>query len=319
MLNATISDTSATFGVKQDMNTTNCDSSFLYRIKLILGDREPYPWGKALGLGSGSVTRTFKEGQTPNAETLGVIAKVENCSIDWLLNGKGAPYIVTRFDTDHDAADYARTLINDEPNAWSAVVAQHNNERILVLTQPAQYQIKDRELNYNIVEIITPAGPQTLSTLSGPVKSVHTIELNAHAFSELKKGYMGTYKLLGWKDKQGLLAKASPASAQQMAQSATVYDFPASNPLQGAESRPELYKKIATLSQHQQQKINDLVDSMIEPKNNIEKIKAYVENRYSQLTDKQKKEIFVDLLIELEDMDDLSEEELNSAVKQIIE
>ena len=59
------------------------------RILECIGNQSPTPWGKSIGLGSGTVTKIFKYEEPPSVKHLITISKALGKSIDWLLTGEG--------------------------------------------------------------------------------------------------------------------------------------------------------------------------------------------------------------------------------------
>ena len=62
--------------------------TFKKRILECIGDQKPTPWGLSIGLGSGTITRIFKEDKIPTSPHLITISKALGKSIDWLLTGE---------------------------------------------------------------------------------------------------------------------------------------------------------------------------------------------------------------------------------------
>ena len=58
------------------------------RILECIGNQSPTPWGKSIGLGSGTVTKIFKYEEPPSVKHLITISKALGRSIDWLLTGE---------------------------------------------------------------------------------------------------------------------------------------------------------------------------------------------------------------------------------------
>jgi transcriptional regulator with XRE-family HTH domain len=58
------------------------------RILKCIGNQKPTPWGKSIGLGSGTITKIFKYEEAPSVKHLITISKALGKSVDWLLTGK---------------------------------------------------------------------------------------------------------------------------------------------------------------------------------------------------------------------------------------
>jgi len=63
------------------------------RFASVLGDRRPNTWAKDCNLSSAHAHR-FVHGGNIGAEILVLIQRKENVSLSWLLDGKGAPYLI---------------------------------------------------------------------------------------------------------------------------------------------------------------------------------------------------------------------------------
>jgi len=63
------------------------------RLEYLIGNEKPFAWAKRVGIHSATFSRMWNEGVSPKADTLLYISEATGCSIDWLLTGKGTPYI----------------------------------------------------------------------------------------------------------------------------------------------------------------------------------------------------------------------------------
>lgn len=71
------------------MNSEKNQNGFIHRLKYLIGDEKPYPWAARIGITQATFNRMWKEGVAPKADTLLLISEKTDCSIDWLLSGKG--------------------------------------------------------------------------------------------------------------------------------------------------------------------------------------------------------------------------------------
>jgi len=71
------------------MNSEKRQSGFLQRLQYLIGDEKPYPWAARIGITQATFNRMWKEGIAPKADILLLISEKTECSIDWLLTGKG--------------------------------------------------------------------------------------------------------------------------------------------------------------------------------------------------------------------------------------
>lgn len=71
------------------MNSKIQNPDFYKRLRLVIGDEEPYAWAKRVGIPSATFHRIWNEGTVPKSEHL--IRIKESCGVDlnWLLTGEG--------------------------------------------------------------------------------------------------------------------------------------------------------------------------------------------------------------------------------------
>jgi hypothetical protein len=178
----------------------NFGQSLPDRITHLLGDRKIHPWGKAIGISKGSLESIMKNGGMPGADTLTAIRRSENVNLTWLLEGKGAPYSVNTCSTDQAAAELLDTLTHDE--SWEVTLVSDGACAVLVLSQPGAYAIKDREVEYTIVEVIAGAiGQKTIATLRNNwvhgigVLKMFYVTVDTATLEKIERGEVGTYRL----------------------------------------------------------------------------------------------------------------------------
>ena len=68
------------------------------RLASLIGTEQPYGWASRVGISKGAFTRIWKEGTMPGPELLQRITEATGVSIDWLLTGRGQPYVIEPFD-----------------------------------------------------------------------------------------------------------------------------------------------------------------------------------------------------------------------------
>ena len=194
---------------------------FLSRINFIIGDRRAYPWGEAIGIGRGVVQR-IRDGVVPGGEALAAITRSENASLSWLLAGTGRPFLVGCCPTDAECADQVDALL-EEPG-WTVYFITDGQAAVLVLTQPAQFEVRDRPIDYTAVEVLAgPIGPETSARLRAGDHPVHQVQTSPRQVADLAAGRVGTYALTA---EGGLLERAKPGPPQlgdQAAEAAPAY------------------------------------------------------------------------------------------------
>lgn len=184
--------------------------TFISRLLFILGERDRYPWGDALGLTRGTINR-ISSGHVPGPEILGAISRSENVSLSWLLEGVGVPYRVARCQSDTEACALLTQHLNDEPG-WAIHLIACEPAFAVVLTNPCQIVSGNKTVDYFCVEIISGAGPDTVrvaleARTSNPVRR---LRMSSKDLQRLSTGWMGNLELLGWRNTPGVLAQAKP-------------------------------------------------------------------------------------------------------------
>lgn len=182
--------------------------TFLSRFEALLGGRQPYAWAKATGIGRG-VIQSIKKGATPSGEALAAIGRTENCSLTWLLEGRGAPYLVRWASSDEDAADQLRTLLEER---WDAAMftGESGDEAVVVMTMPGQFEAAGgQEVNYTVVEVLAgDIGQLAIKQLGHPnVRSLRMTTVDERTLRNLAGGHIGTWELTR---PGGLLERTDP-------------------------------------------------------------------------------------------------------------
>ena len=190
-------------------------TSFEDRLNFALGSRKPTPWGKRIGLNSATTSGLFS-GKQPGSEILSLIMRSENLSISWLLQGKGAPFLV---DKAHSANQLNAQLAIIFEEHWENIyIANSPNGLTVVVVKQGQFDFKGTWINYPIIEVLSgPANEQTLEFLRDrskkgttnntlPVPMAYQIKLTENDSEKLSRGQIGTYILLGDDKKGGILS-----------------------------------------------------------------------------------------------------------------
>lgn len=154
----------------------------------------------------------------PKGEALALIAKAENASFQWLITGEGSPFSVFRGRSDAECAEQLDIHLGEED--WRVHVITDGPNHAYVLTLPGQYQIKDRWVDYTIMEVITgPCGNETAQVIyrrtfhfeSGPLE-LYLVNVDIDTMHELVSGTLGTYKIA--LADHALLRKAKPVTGE---------------------------------------------------------------------------------------------------------
>ncbi|MBD3609038.1 MAG: hypothetical protein HUJ30_00655, partial [Gammaproteobacteria bacterium] len=187
------------FGNGQGDMSINNHTNFLSRIKFIIGGRDNYPWGMALGFGKSTIGAMVNEGKAPSGPTLSNIARAENASLTWLLEGKGQPFLVNHYDRYEDALDYLSAMLEEE--AWQPYMITDGARYAMVLTLPGQFESKGKMIDYTLLEVV--AGHGITSHAMGIAEyfreaspSLQSITTTAATMDDLYRGRMGTWSLV---------------------------------------------------------------------------------------------------------------------------
>lgn len=169
---------------------------FRDRLETVAAGRKLTVWAKSLGLSSGTASRLSK-GIAPGPEQLIPILKSENVSITWLLEGRGAPYIVSQCVTAEDMFETLETLVVDEPEDWQVYALGDGDNGVVILTQPGKYVAGNQEIDYTILEIISgPFGEDIMGFFAE-----HKALVDRRSVEDIKRlrtGHVGNPELFGW-------------------------------------------------------------------------------------------------------------------------
>lgn len=180
---------------------------FIDRLDFILRGRKKHPWGQSLGISQGVITTMFA-GTVPHADVLSAMACIDNVSISWLLEARGAPFIVDNF----ACPDAVLAAISPamERHHWSVAILSDGTREVVVLARPASLKTKQGQcIDYSLSKIIASGVNADVVAYLRHHKKVDNIallNLSIDELSRLKLGYMGNYELLGWRDQPGLLS-----------------------------------------------------------------------------------------------------------------
>lgn len=189
------------------MNYPN-EKEFTPRLEWVLADRKITPWAKKLGLSSGTAARLLSN-VVPGTDILTAIMRTEHVNLNWLLEGKGTPFMLDSY-TNADAFENMLSIhAQDAQYTAYLSVDMQSAMAVVVLVQPATFEFKNKTIEYQQIE--TLFGPcRNPLAVSGALKGcdIHSFsltQLDAMAFS---RGQFGTYKLLGDDKRKGLVNKA---------------------------------------------------------------------------------------------------------------
>lgn len=185
------------------------------------------------------------KGRIPGPEYLVQLCRSENASISWLLDGIGAPFIVTAHASDIEAADALQARLGDEPNIDGLILCQ-GSRLAVVLHQEVEHDFRGNAVRYTEVDIHAGRiGAKALEVLESQ-GACSGYPVTADFMDRVITGQVGTYLLFD--------APNAPLSANQVAESGAPYhvDF---------EAAVGLQDDIERLTPDQQQAIQVMIQS----------------------------------------------------------
>lgn len=163
------------------------------------------------GLTRGTINRLLNQDKPASVDVIKAISICENASMRWLTDGAGEPFYVFRAVSDGEGAEKLDALMEE---AWTINIGWRgdSDQYLLVLTQPAAFMIRDREVRYTIIELITGnLGHQTARRLAQAQEAgadLRDLRLSDQFFTQCGRGEIGVYHLMGWHDTPGELIRA---------------------------------------------------------------------------------------------------------------
>lgn len=175
------------------------------RIKHLLDGRKVHPWAAAIGISKGSIESVMKLGGMLGGDALSAIHRCENARIDWILDGRGAPYSVSCVTSDEAAEELLQDLLDEN---WNIAIVTDSQRIALVLAQQGSFEVKDgkddggvqqyRTIDYTIIEVIVGhIGRRTMDLVRSRIEHCVTLErTTADVMTQIERGRLGTWRLL---------------------------------------------------------------------------------------------------------------------------
>ncbi len=161
--------------------------SFRERLQYIAADRKMTPWLRGYGLGGGTVDDVLNNDHIPKVDLLVPLARAENASLEWLLRGRGAPFLVTRACNEAEAQQYL-TSLGDE-SGWRGVCYTDGHAHVLVLTQPAEQSVKQKMKPYTALEVVSGAISRlALAQFDEVAPNARTVNIDSAGLHRLATG-----------------------------------------------------------------------------------------------------------------------------------
>lgn len=169
--------------------------TFLSRIEYLLGERKIAKWTSDLGIPG--ARNLIRAGGIPGSGPLGIMMKAENVSVDWLITGKGDPFLHNHMDSDGEIADLLEALFDED--GWTVYLLRDQTRQALVMTLNKEDQVDERTVKGVAVEVLSgPIGPMTLDVIEAHLAGNDLISgaIASDDMSDLCQGRIGTYRLL---------------------------------------------------------------------------------------------------------------------------
>jgi len=217
------------------------------RIQYLRGDRAVARWEKDAGIGTGNLHRALKEGQI-NDQNIRILCHYENASADWLIDGKGSPYRVSKSGSDFEMSERLQAYYDDEAEHWTVTVirkASDGKPCAVALSMPGQYEVVQRgkdvplKVDYTILELLSgPVGPLSSQVICrAGWRAVKGVAVDDDAAADIAGGRAGTYALFfepGYLlDAPALDTQALAAIEAAVAESKNGYSVPLTAPEHG--------------------------------------------------------------------------------------
>lgn len=177
------------------MSDANALPPFAARMNRLLDGRSASSFCAEAGLSTGGqVVRIFRDGVMPRADVLGTIARRENASLRWLIQGEGAPFRVER------AEPMVTWLGVVEPFEWRAVVFDDGEHFAMAVFRPRDGDADGGESAWTELRIHSEVDPGDLRAVLkfGPaaLTDVRHCLVSREELRRIASGHYGTWALL---------------------------------------------------------------------------------------------------------------------------
>lgn len=232
-------------------------NTFLDRLQRVLGGRKPHPWAAGVGWTRG-VVDSLKDGGVPSPEFLAALGRAEGVSLNWMLTGEGQPFRVAVCVSDAQAASLVSAHLADSKE-WQPFLLQARRGFAVVLTLPAQYQVKDKAVDYTAVELVAGAvGPATILTLDREaVKHCDMVNVSDDELLAMEKGEIGTHELTR---SGGILSRRRDGQSFAMVRDTMAHYCAMPMPLDPVQMR--ILDHLQQLGPEDVQRVEDLVERL---------------------------------------------------------
>lgn len=174
--------------------------NFSDRLNTVLSGRKVNPWGKSLGM-SGSVISAINGGTPPGADYLELIGLAEGASLNYLLTGKGTPFVVEQSPQSEVLEKVQQTTADD---TIYIVHASGTGKSVIAFDLIKKMHIKTRTVEFKQFELIECTISNDLLHQCASMQNIELVLLDGPQLNALKKGLAGRYQCLGDANQRGL-------------------------------------------------------------------------------------------------------------------
>lgn len=182
-----------------------------------------------------------------------MIFYAERVTRDWLMDGFGSPFHITKCLTSAEFAEELKLYLNDED--WRIYIATNGQNLVVVLTMPCEKEYKNKMIEYTDVKVLAgPIGPEINHRLQ-KLKNRWDLTLSHQQINSLANGLMGNYELLGDNKKKGLLSTAIMADSKEAYNVREATD--------GYSYEIDIADRFNRLNAHDQESISMIIDALL--------------------------------------------------------
>lgn len=187
------------------------------RLERLLDGRSPWKWAERVQLNAGTIGRMLKNNKLPDPAALVPAMRIENLSLNWLLDGMGKPHPVAVPVDDAEATQWISSILDEDMSA-EVLVVYCSQGFTPVLHARVQAESKAGAYTYRSTTIIGGApGKNTIAAIQHYAEQyidkrgetrIRSIEVRDTIWHQLASGELGNYALFGEDGKGGLYAES---------------------------------------------------------------------------------------------------------------
>lgn len=182
-------------------------SNILVRIEHLRQGRAHHTWLGSFGVARNTIKAIKDSEATPSDKVINTIARCENASYRWLVEGEGPPYRVANFKSDRECKEALSQYLKEE--AWTVYLLNDYQKQALVMTLPSAFERSHGGfIEYLAIEILTGVGKESVAEAALNASAFKVVTVSSEVMNSLVAGELGTYALLGDAKTKGILSTA---------------------------------------------------------------------------------------------------------------